>query len=52
MAYFKECEYCHAALDPGEKCDCRESREARAALMVKRVPLKSVKNRVKKEGAA
>lgn len=22
MAYFKECPYCGAALDPGERCDC------------------------------
>lgn len=26
--YFRLCEYCGAALDPGEKCDCR-SRENR-----------------------
>ena len=24
--YFRECEYCGASLDPGEKCDCREKR--------------------------
>ena len=24
---FRECEYCHAALDPGERCDCREEAE-------------------------
>lgn len=23
MAYFRTCEYCGGALDPGEKCDCR-----------------------------
>ena len=23
--YFKECEYCGASLDPGEKCDCEKS---------------------------
>ena len=22
--YFRECEYCGASLDPGEKCDCQE----------------------------
>ena len=22
MSYFHECPYCHASLDPGEKCDC------------------------------
>ena len=22
MAYWRECEYCGARLDPGEKCDC------------------------------
>lgn len=24
MAYFRTCEYCGGALDPGEKCDCRQ----------------------------
>lgn len=24
MAQYKECPLCHAALDPGEKCDCEE----------------------------
>ena len=30
---FKECELCHATLDPGEKCTCREeaAEEARRA---------------------
>lgn len=23
--YYTECTYCGATLDPGEKCDCRES---------------------------
>lgn len=26
MAYFNKCEYCGAALDPGERCDCRPAR--------------------------
>lgn len=26
MAYFDRCEYCGAALDPGERCDCRKAR--------------------------
>lgn len=25
MSYFNECEYCGAALDPGEKCECRRN---------------------------
>lgn len=25
MAKFKECEFCHCALDFGERCDCAES---------------------------
>ncbi len=25
---FRECELCGATLDPGERCDCREEREA------------------------
>lgn len=30
---FRECEICHATLDPGEKCTCREeaAEEARRA---------------------
>lgn len=27
MSYFKECPYCDAALDPGEKCDCQQARK-------------------------
>lgn len=27
MAYYRSCEYCGAALDPGERCDCRKARE-------------------------
>lgn len=27
VAYFNRCEYCGAALDPGERCDCRKARE-------------------------
>lgn len=27
MAYFNECEYCGAALDPNEKCDCLQSKK-------------------------
>nr|DAP98234.1 MAG TPA: Rad50 zinc hook motif [Caudoviricetes sp.] len=26
MAYFRTCEYCGGALDPGEKCDCRRQK--------------------------
>lgn len=29
MAYYNTCEYCDAALDPGEKCDCRKARTER-----------------------
>lgn len=28
-AYFEICEYCGAALDPGEKCDCRRAKKER-----------------------
>lgn len=24
MSYYKECPHCGAALDPGERCDCKE----------------------------
>lgn len=24
MSYYRECEYCGAHLDPGERCDCGE----------------------------
>ena len=27
MAYYRICPDCGAALDPGEKCDCREKAE-------------------------
>lgn len=27
MSFYKICPYCNAALDPGEKCDCREQKE-------------------------
>ena len=27
MAYFNTCPYCHANLDPGEKCDCTMTAE-------------------------
>lgn len=29
--YFETCPYCGAHLDPGERCDCKESRNAFAA---------------------
>jgi hypothetical protein len=29
MAFYNTCEYCKAALDPGEKCDCRKARMER-----------------------
>lgn len=31
MSYYRECIYCGAALDPGEKCDYREKEAARSA---------------------
>lgn len=31
MAYFNTCAYCGATLDPGEKCECDQEREALAA---------------------
>ena len=27
MSYFRTCPYCHANLDPGERCDCRGQEE-------------------------
>lgn len=29
MAFYNNCEYCNATLDPGEKCDCRKARAER-----------------------
>jgi hypothetical protein len=29
MAFYNTCEHCNAALDPGEKCDCRKARAER-----------------------
>ena len=29
--FYKECPICGASLDPGEKCDCAEKKEACAA---------------------
>ncbi len=29
MAFYNTCEYCSAALDPGEKCDCSKARAER-----------------------
>ena len=31
MSYYKICPYCGAALDPGERCDCRKEKAARPA---------------------
>ena len=31
MKYFRICPYCHANLDPGERCDCRARQEVHAA---------------------
>lgn len=31
--YFKECEYCGATLDPGEKCDCNTAGNAYRSLI-------------------
>lgn len=30
MSYYRTCPLCGAALDPGERCDCREKEEALA----------------------
>lgn len=27
MSKYRECEYCGAALDPGEKCDCQKKED-------------------------
>lgn len=37
MAYYKICPYCEARLDPGEKCDCRESLMQRAYDLLERL---------------
>lgn len=29
MAVYKECPYCGAHLDPGERCDCKEQQNER-----------------------
>lgn len=29
MSYYRVCPYCHCNLDPGERCDCRQSKEAK-----------------------
>ena len=34
MAYYHTCPYCGAHLDPGERCDCLESRRERAAQLI------------------
>lgn len=31
MSYYKICPYCGAALDPGERCDCKKEKAARPA---------------------
>lgn len=30
MAYFRVCPYCGGNLDPGEKCDCQDVKEAKS----------------------
>lgn len=29
MSYYRTCDYCGAALDPGERCDCKKEKAAR-----------------------
>lgn len=29
MSYYRVCPYCHCNLDPGERCDCQQSKEAK-----------------------
>ena len=31
MSVYKECPYCGAHLDPGERCDCKEAEERQNA---------------------
>jgi len=31
--YYHECPYCHAALDPGETCDCQDEAEKERAML-------------------
>lgn len=31
MSYYRTCDYCGAALDPGERCDCEKEKAARPA---------------------
>lgn len=28
MSYYRTCPYCGASLDPGERCDCQDKKEA------------------------
>lgn len=32
MPYYRICPHCGAALDPGERCNCREEKEAAPVL--------------------
>lgn len=34
MPYYRTCPYCGANLDPGERCDCLESKQERAARLI------------------
>lgn len=52
MAYFNTCPYCDAALDPGEKCDCKRSRaERREHEAVNRKTAKRERNRMMRREA-
>ena len=45
--FYKECPHCGANLDPGEKCDCAERKEActdGAVQTSRQMPLQSILN--------
>jgi len=33
MSYYRPCPVCGAALDPGERCDCQDKKEAAAPVL-------------------
>lgn len=42
MAYYRECPFCHASLDPNEKCDCFEKRKHKREMKEKQSELASM----------
>lgn len=50
MAYYKICPRCHAALDPGERCECEEEAEQKKEERAKRHQDLSAMLKVEKNG--